>query len=196
MRCAMHVGRTCLRARGAHGAGFCEATSSPRALWRSVPVHSLQPEALKPAMGVDICGWYSQRREAVDGVNGVGTCDAGLDCLPSSQVQLRRCLSNERRVRPALRAQPGSSPRCTRTPPQITAEQRQRPRNFQRSLAMRVCRGRRYNVPRLAFVNKLDREGASPDAVIEALRSKLRLNAAPMQAPPPPLRTRGLRVSP
>jgi len=42
---------------------------------------------------------------------------------------------------------------------------------------------RRYNVPRLAFVNKLDREGASPDAVIEALRSKLRLNAAPMQVP-------------
>jgi len=42
---------------------------------------------------------------------------------------------------------------------------------------------RRYEVPRLAFINKLDREGANPDAVIEQLRSKLRLNAAAIQAP-------------
>eukprot|EP00962_Isochrysis_galbana_P039268 scaffold14058_cov117-Isochrysis_galbana.AAC.3 len=42
---------------------------------------------------------------------------------------------------------------------------------------------RRYNVPRLAFVNKLDREGANPDAVIEQLRNKLRLNAAAVQLP-------------
>jgi len=42
---------------------------------------------------------------------------------------------------------------------------------------------RRYNVPRLAFINKLDREGASPDTVIEQLRTKLRLNAAAVQLP-------------
>lgn len=42
---------------------------------------------------------------------------------------------------------------------------------------------RRYNVPRLAFINKLDREGASPDTVIEQLRAKLRLNAAAVQIP-------------
>jgi elongation factor G len=42
---------------------------------------------------------------------------------------------------------------------------------------------RRYNVPRLAFINKLDREGANPDAVIDQLRNKLRLNAAAVQLP-------------
>ncbi|KAL1508823.1 hypothetical protein AB1Y20_004918 [Prymnesium parvum] len=42
---------------------------------------------------------------------------------------------------------------------------------------------RRYKVPRLAFVNKLDREGANPDTVVEQLRSKLHLNAAPLQIP-------------
>jgi elongation factor G len=42
---------------------------------------------------------------------------------------------------------------------------------------------RRYGVPRLAFVNKLDREGANPDNVVDALRAKLRLNAAALQIP-------------
>jgi elongation factor G len=42
---------------------------------------------------------------------------------------------------------------------------------------------KRYSVPRVAFVNKLDREGASPDAVVEALRAKLQLNAAAVQLP-------------
>src|SRR3954471_6500136 len=36
---------------------------------------------------------------------------------------------------------------------------------------------KRYGVPRLAFVNKLDRQGANPIRVKEALVEKLRLNA-------------------
>lgn len=42
---------------------------------------------------------------------------------------------------------------------------------------------RRYRVPRLAFINKLDRTGANPDRVILALREKLKLNAVAMQVP-------------
>src|SRR5262245_9368756 len=37
---------------------------------------------------------------------------------------------------------------------------------------------RRYGVPRLAFVNKLDRQGANPYRVRMQLRQKLRLNAS------------------
>jgi elongation factor G len=42
---------------------------------------------------------------------------------------------------------------------------------------------RRYKVPRLAFINKLDRSGANPRRVVEGLREKLKLNAVPMQIP-------------
>jgi len=42
---------------------------------------------------------------------------------------------------------------------------------------------RRYNVPRLAFVNKCDRSGANPYRVTEELKDKLRLNAVLMQLP-------------
>ena len=42
---------------------------------------------------------------------------------------------------------------------------------------------KRYKVPRLAFINKLDREGSNPDTVIAALREKLMLNAAAVQLP-------------
>jgi elongation factor G len=42
---------------------------------------------------------------------------------------------------------------------------------------------RRYRVPRLAFVNKLDRSGANPRRVAQQLRDKLRLNAVLMQIP-------------
>lgn len=42
---------------------------------------------------------------------------------------------------------------------------------------------RRYKVPRLAFINKLDRAGANPFRVTQALREKLRHNAVMMQIP-------------
>lgn len=41
----------------------------------------------------------------------------------------------------------------------------------------------RYNVPRIAFVNKCDRAGASPAKVIAGLREKLKYNAAAVQLP-------------
>ncbi len=42
---------------------------------------------------------------------------------------------------------------------------------------------KRYGVPRLAFVNKLDRQGANPFRVCDALVEKLRLNAVMFQIP-------------
>ena len=42
---------------------------------------------------------------------------------------------------------------------------------------------KRYNVPRLAFVNKLDRQGSNPGRVIQQLRDQLKLNAAAVQVP-------------
>jgi len=42
---------------------------------------------------------------------------------------------------------------------------------------------KRYGVPRLAFVNKLDRQGANPFRVQEALVDKLKLNAVMFQIP-------------
>ncbi len=42
---------------------------------------------------------------------------------------------------------------------------------------------KRYSVPRLAFVNKLDRQGANPIRVKDALVEKLRLNAVMFQIP-------------
>ena len=42
---------------------------------------------------------------------------------------------------------------------------------------------RRYNVPRVAFINKCDRTGANPERVTQALRDKLNHNAVMMQLP-------------
>ena len=42
---------------------------------------------------------------------------------------------------------------------------------------------KRYKVPRLAFVNKMDRTGANFDRVVQQLRDKLEVDAVPMQIP-------------
>ena len=42
---------------------------------------------------------------------------------------------------------------------------------------------KRYNVPRIAFINKLDRTGANPDKVTGQLREKLGHNAVALQVP-------------
>ena len=42
---------------------------------------------------------------------------------------------------------------------------------------------KRYNVPRIAFVNKCDRSGANPFKVCEQLKDKLKLNSVMMQIP-------------
>jgi len=41
----------------------------------------------------------------------------------------------------------------------------------------------RYNVPRIAFINKCDRTGANPGRVVQQLRDKLNLNAVMIQIP-------------
>ena len=42
---------------------------------------------------------------------------------------------------------------------------------------------KRYKVPRLAFINKMDRTGANFDRVVQQLRDKLEVDAIPMQIP-------------
>ncbi len=42
---------------------------------------------------------------------------------------------------------------------------------------------RRYRVPRIAFINKMDRTGADPIRVIEQMRDRLQTNAVPIQYP-------------
>ncbi|KAI8843858.1 P-loop containing nucleoside triphosphate hydrolase protein [Chytriomyces cf. hyalinus JEL632] len=42
---------------------------------------------------------------------------------------------------------------------------------------------KRYNVPRICFVNKMDRAGANPWRIIDQLRTKLKLNACAVQIP-------------
>jgi len=42
---------------------------------------------------------------------------------------------------------------------------------------------KRYNVPRVAFINKLDRTGSNPEKVISDLKERLKLNAAAVQLP-------------
>ncbi len=42
---------------------------------------------------------------------------------------------------------------------------------------------RRYNVPRVSFINKMDRMGANPWRVIDQMRKKLNIGAAAVQIP-------------
>jgi elongation factor G len=41
----------------------------------------------------------------------------------------------------------------------------------------------RYKVPRIGFVNKMDRSGADFFAVVNEIREKLGANAVPLQVP-------------
>ncbi|KAF9547620.1 elongation factor G, mitochondrial, partial [Agrocybe pediades] len=42
---------------------------------------------------------------------------------------------------------------------------------------------RRYNVPRISFINKMDRPGANPWRIVQQIRTKLRMPAAAVQVP-------------
>ncbi|KAI5891779.1 translation elongation factor G [Schizophyllum commune H4-8] len=42
---------------------------------------------------------------------------------------------------------------------------------------------RRYKVPRVSFVNKMDRPGANPWRIVEQIKNKLKINAAAVQVP-------------
>src|SRR5690606_7004372 len=42
---------------------------------------------------------------------------------------------------------------------------------------------KRYNVPRISFVNKMDRMGANPWKAVEQINSKLKIPAAAIQIP-------------
>ncbi|KAI9355114.1 P-loop containing nucleoside triphosphate hydrolase protein, partial [Zopfochytrium polystomum] len=42
---------------------------------------------------------------------------------------------------------------------------------------------KRYSIPRICFINKMDRAGANPFRIIDQIRSKLRLHAAAVQIP-------------
>lgn len=42
---------------------------------------------------------------------------------------------------------------------------------------------KRYGVPRIAFINKMDRTGANPDSVIKQIREKLNVTPLPIQIP-------------
>jgi elongation factor G len=42
---------------------------------------------------------------------------------------------------------------------------------------------KRYGIPRIAFINKMDRTGADPDSVIQQIKQKLGANAVPLQIP-------------
>ena len=42
---------------------------------------------------------------------------------------------------------------------------------------------RRYHVPRIAFINKMDRTGADPDKVMKQMAEKLKVTPLPLQLP-------------
>src|SRR5512139_3280594 len=41
----------------------------------------------------------------------------------------------------------------------------------------------RYHIPRIAFINKMDRMGADPERAVRQIRERLKANAVPVQLP-------------
>lgn len=42
---------------------------------------------------------------------------------------------------------------------------------------------KRYNIPRISFINKMDRVGSNPWRVIEQIRNKLKISSAAIHVP-------------
>ena len=115
---------------------------------------------------------------------------------PASAPRWTRWISSARRGSPSSRPRPTASGTATTstssTPPATSTSRSRSSARCACSTAPSWCcaavagvqsqsytvdrQMRRYNVPRLAFINKLDRAGANPARVTDQLKEKLRHN--------------------